>query len=108
MDASNIALARKAVVEKLAQVPDDSIQAVLTFVDNLIEQRDKALTNQGAEPVTPPEEITTWAQWFQEIRDLPEIPSLANLTKKERQSIITEGLAEEYERQHLDVPSQNQ
>jgi hypothetical protein len=71
MDASNIASARKVVVEK------------------------------------PLEEITTWAQWFQEIRDLPEIPSLANLTKKERQAIITEGLAEEYERQHLDVSSQN-
>ncbi len=56
MDASNVDLTRKAVVEK------------------------------------PPEEITTWAQWFQEIRDLPKIPSLANLTKKERQAIMTEGL----------------
>jgi hypothetical protein len=100
MDASNIALARKAVAEKLAQVPDDSIQAVLTFVDNLIEQHDKALANQGAEPVTPPEEITTWAQWFQEIRDLPEIPRLANLTKKERHAIIMEGLVEEHFGRH--------
>jgi hypothetical protein len=78
------------------------------MANNLNPDAPLAPQNWGEPDSEPPnEEITTWAQWFQGIRDLPEIPSLANLTKKERQAIITEGLAEEYERQHLNILSEN-
>jgi hypothetical protein len=108
MDASRTFLLRKAVAERLAQVPDDSVQAVLAFMDDLIEQHEKSLTTQEAEKLIPPEEITTWEQWFSEVRDLPEIPALVNLTKQQRQKIITDGLVEEYERQSVEFSPEKQ
>jgi hypothetical protein len=92
---NNISSIRKTIVARLAQVPDDSILDVLAVVDDVTDQRKRAV--QNCEELTPPEAITTWEQWFREVDQLsPSDPSQVNLTKAERREVIAEDVAKKY------------
>ena len=47
--------------------------------------------------------ITNWDEWFEGANDLPPIPELQGLTKRQRQKIIIECLIEKYRKQGLDL-----
>ena len=52
--------------------------------------------------------ITTWEQWFEEVRELPEISEISKLSKQGRRELIAQDLLNQSAEQSLDSSSSNQ
>lgn len=110
MDITESSLDRKSVVEKLNQVPDELVQTISDFIDGLVKQHEEVSSITAQDPVAAQDSsvrkdlssITTWDEWFDAVQQLPEVPGLSNLSKQERQEIMTEAIVEKYERKGLE------